>query len=87
VALVTAIRFRRTARPGHWRPGHLATVARDDTHRLVAEVIDHRTGNSRTLDTGRCDLEVLDGGRWKPLDDWADTTAPLFTTDPKETPR
>ena len=79
---MSAVRFRRSARTSaRWRPGRLSTVARDDGDRLVAEVIDDRTGNTRTLDTDRCELEVLDGGRWRPLDDWADTTAPLFTTD------
>ena len=84
---MTAVRFRRTARSTRWRPGHLTTVNRDAGDRLIAEVIDDRTGGTRTLDTHRCQLEVLDGGRWIPVDDWADTTAPLFATDTKATPR
>jgi hypothetical protein len=80
-----SIRFRRAARR-HWRTGQLNATTRHNG-RLVAEVIDHRTGGTRTLDTHRVDLEVLDGGRWRPLDDWADTTAPLFATDNRETNR
>jgi hypothetical protein len=83
---MTAIRFRRPARSTRWRNGQLRTVGRSDGKRLVAEVVDDRTGGTRTLDTDRCELEVLDGGRWLPLDDWADTTAPLFTTDPRRSP-
>jgi hypothetical protein len=83
---MSTVRFRRTARTSsRWRPGRLSTVTRTDGDRLIAEVIDDRTGGARTLDTDRCDLEVLDGGRWRALDDWADTTAPLFTTEQEKT--
>jgi hypothetical protein len=83
-----AVRFRRPARRHRWRTGQLTAATRDpDTRQLVAEVIDARTGGTRVLDTDRLDLEVLDGGRWRPLEDWADTTAPLFNTDQEKRSR
>jgi hypothetical protein len=81
---MTAARFR-SARAKHWRSGTLTGLTRHPLAgtraRFIAEVIDERTGNTRTLDTARHALDVDHAGHWLAVDEWADTTAPLFATE------
>ena len=78
---MTAVRFR--ARAGkHWRTGTLHAVSRHPSGvpgRLVVELTDTRTGNTRTLETARHLIDVqAPGDDWQPVTAWADTTPPLF---------
>ena len=77
---MNAVRFR--ARTGkHWRAGTLHAVHRHPSGvpgRLVVELTDTRTGNTRTLDTNRHLIDVGHAGDWIPVTDWADTTPSLF---------
>jgi hypothetical protein len=80
---VTAVRFR--ARTGkHWRAGTLHAVTRHPSGipgRLVVEITDTRTGNTRTLDTHRHLIDTATpAGGWQPIAAWADTTPSLFDT-------
>jgi hypothetical protein len=76
-----AITRYRSTRAKHWRTGSLTDLTRHPAGgaRFVAEVIDDRTGNTRTLDTHRHHLEIHQAGDWVTPDTWAATTAPLFT--------